>query len=211
MNALTTWQRLLPVAALFTLAACGQGADAGGSGDDTAAPAAEDVVYRGSITVYQGVERDSAELCAVVAESYPPQCSGPPVAGWDWDAVEHEEAQGVRWGTYVVAGTFDGKAFTVTEDPLTLDEIDLAEHPELQYAEPEIGDPAEELSGAELQAITDELVDRFPALVFGGYPDEAAGVAVVDTLLVSPELEAYAAEHFPEDAVAFAPVLRPAE
>ncbi|SDK90253.1 hypothetical protein SAMN05216298_1939 [Glycomyces sambucus] len=208
----TTLHRLLPLAAIVALAACGQGTgttDAGGEGDADAV--AEDTVYTGSITVYQGVERDSAELCAVVAESYPPQCAGLPVTGWDWEAVEHEEASGVRWGTFVVTGTFDGKAFTVTGDPLTMDEIDLADHPELQYTEPEIGDPAEDLGAAELEAFGTELAEQFPSLVFGSFPDEASGVLVTDVLLVSPELEAYAAEHFPEDAVAFAPVLRPVE
>ncbi|WP_344492421.1 hypothetical protein [Glycomyces endophyticus] len=203
--------RLLPLAALFTLAACGQGTEPTGSSDGPADAAAEETTYRGVITVYQGTERDSAELCAVVAESYPPQCEGLPVTGWEWDAVEHEEALGVRWGSYVVTGTYDGKAFTVTEDALTMDEIDIADHPELQYSEPEIGEPAEDLGAAELEALGTELQEAFPALVFGSFPDEANGVLVTDVLLVSPELEAYAAEHFPADTVAFAPVLRPVE
>jgi hypothetical protein len=214
-----TVRRLIPVAALVALAACGQGADTGGSpepGSDTAtqsdADAAVDgTVYQGALTVLQGVERDAAELCGVVAESYPPQCGGLPVTGWDWDAVEHEEAQGVRWGSYIVTGTFDGKSLVLTEDPVPTADVDMADYPHLQYQEPEIGDPAEDLSAEELQAIADELVAEFPRYVYGGWADEQNGVALVDTLLVTPELEAYAAEHFPEDTVAFSAMLRPVE
>jgi len=216
-----TLQRLLPVAAVFALAACGQGADSGDAGagadessDGTqsdAGTSADGTVYQGALTVLQGVERDAAELCAVVAESYPPQCGGLPVTGWDWDAVDHEEAEGVRWGSYIVTGTFDGKSLVLTEDPLPTEDVDMADYPNLQYTEPEIGDPAEDLSVEELQAIADELAAEFPVVVNGGWADEQNGVALVDALLVTPELEAYAAEHFPEDTVAFSEVLKPVE
>lgn len=225
-------QRLMPVAALFALAACGQGADSGDAGEapDGSSAAckatsaescdtqsgepgspADEVVYQGALTVLQGVERDSAELCGVVAESYPPQCGGLPVTGWDWGSVEHEEAEGVRWGMYIVTGTFDGKSLVLTEDPVSTSEVDMADYPHLQYQEPQIGDPAEDLSVEELQAIADELVAEFPRTVFGGWVDEENGVALVDTLLVTPELEAYVAEHYPEDTVAFSAMLRPVE
>lgn len=216
-----TARRLIPVAALFALAACGQGAESGDAGgaSDTASstatqsgePPADGVVYQGALTVLQGVERDAAELCGVVAESYPPQCGGLPVTGWDWDAVDHEEAQGVRWGSYIVTGTFDGKSLVLTEDPVPTAEVDMADYPNLQYQEPEIGDPAEDLSAEELQAIADELAAEFPRYVYGGWADEQNGVALVDTLLVTPELEAYAAEHYPEDTVAFSAMLKPVE
>ena len=57
------------------------------------------------------------QLCSAVAESYPPQCGGPDINGWDWSAVEAESASGTTWGDYVVIGTFDGKALTLTEPP----------------------------------------------------------------------------------------------
>ena len=217
-----TLQRLIPVAAVFALAACGQGADSGGAGADSGEPASsetqsgdgtqpDEVVYEGALTVLQGIERDAAELCAVVAESYPPQCEGLPVTGWDWEAVDHEEASGVRWGSYIVTGTFDGKSLVLTEDPVSTEDVDMADYPNLQYTEPDIGDPAEDLSVEELQAIADELVAAFPGYVNGGWADEQNGVALVDTLLVTPELEAYAAEHYPEDTVAFSAMLKPVE
>jgi len=211
-----TMQRFIPVAAVLVLAACGQGAgDAGSSGGDadTAAdsPSGDAVVYQGALTVLQGVERDAAELCGAVAESYPPQCGGLPVSGWDWDSVEHEEAEGVRWGSYLVTGTFDGKSLVLTEDPVPTADIDMADYPELQYQEPEIGDPAEDLSTAELQAIADEITAAFPGYVYGGYADDQNGVALIDALLVTPELEAYAAEHYPQDTVVFSAMLKPVE
>ena len=57
------------------------------------------------------------QLClGGVAESYPPQCSGVPLAGWAWGAVEGEEsAAGTTWGDFHVVGTYDGETFTVTE------------------------------------------------------------------------------------------------
>jgi hypothetical protein len=59
-----------------------------------------------------------AELClGPVAESYPPQCGGPPLVDWDW--AKHDgtfDHQGdVRWGTYALTGTWDGTSFTATD------------------------------------------------------------------------------------------------
>lgn len=54
-------------------------------------------------------------------ESYPPQCSGPELVGWDWDpADQRETASGVTWGTYAVTGTWDGTRFATTAAPIPL-------------------------------------------------------------------------------------------
>ena len=46
-----------------------------------------------------------------IAESYPPQCTGLAMSGWDWS--EHrgdfDNASGVRFGSFAVTGTFDGE------------------------------------------------------------------------------------------------------
>jgi hypothetical protein len=62
---------------------------------------------------------DLPELCeGAIAESYPPQCSGKPIVGWDWDDVEGEQsASGTTWGEYHVVGTWDGEQLTLTETP----------------------------------------------------------------------------------------------
>ena len=56
------------------------------------------------------------QLClGGVAESYPPQCGGPDVVGWDWSKVTgFDHASGVRWGEFVVTGTYDATAGTFT-------------------------------------------------------------------------------------------------
>lgn len=60
---------------------------------------------------------DGPELClGGVAMSLPPQCSGPSVAGWEWDAhPDHESAGGVRWGEYTMTGAWDGTTFTPSD------------------------------------------------------------------------------------------------
>jgi hypothetical protein len=103
----------LAVAALVGIAGCGSDSDsdAGGEGPER---------YEATATV---LERpgDLPELCeGAIAESYPPQCSGKPIVGWDWDDVEGEEsASGTTWGVYRVVGTWDGEQLTLTERPTT--------------------------------------------------------------------------------------------
>jgi hypothetical protein len=56
------------------------------------------------------------QLClGAIAESYPPQCGGPAIEGFEWGDVGFEEASGVKWGSYALTGTFDGTTFTVTD------------------------------------------------------------------------------------------------
>lgn len=115
------------VAALL-LAGCAADAESGGAdGDafpgipgplaadfDPVIPAPGPVDAQGTVLQPDG---EPAMLClGAVAESYPPQCSGPELAGWDWTAVGGEEsASGVTWGAYALTGTWDGERFTATE------------------------------------------------------------------------------------------------
>lgn len=78
-------------------------------------------------------EEHGPQLCHAVEESYPPQCSGLDVVGWDWDAADGEEtASGTTWGDYHLVGTWDGERFTPTEPPgppdweAQLREVDLS-------------------------------------------------------------------------------------
>jgi hypothetical protein len=106
---------LVPLAITIGLAGCGSGSDADDRGGD------EPKRYKATATV---LERpgDLPELCeGAIAESYPPQCSGKPIVGWDWDDVENEEsASGTTWGEYHVVGTWDGEQLTLTEKPTAL-------------------------------------------------------------------------------------------
>ena len=95
-------------------------ADGGGtspSAAPTAVPAAPGEVWtRGAATVLD--DGSGPELClGPIAESFPPQCGGPPLVGWDWK--EHlpntyQQASGVIWGEYVVTGRWDDESLTVT-------------------------------------------------------------------------------------------------
>lgn len=62
---------------------------------------------------------EGAELClGPVAESFPPQCSGPAITNWDWDEHGQEmfdEQDPVRWGTFALTGRWDGTVFEVTD------------------------------------------------------------------------------------------------
>ncbi len=79
----------------------------------------DDLIAQG--TVLQIGDEDPQLCLGAVAESYPPQCSGPVIKGWDWASAEQSEtASDVTWGTYAVQGTWDGTAFTVTGDVIPL-------------------------------------------------------------------------------------------
>lgn len=104
----------LPLLLAFSLLAAGCGADADRLGSDAAPD--EGQVYEGSGVVLESPEH-GPELClGGVAESYPPQCGGVPLVGWDWAAVDAEEsANGTTWGSYRVVGTYDGERIVVRE------------------------------------------------------------------------------------------------
>lgn len=73
----------------------------------------------GQATVLQRGDEEPRLCVGTLFQSFPPQCDGPLIHGWDWAAVEQEEtASNVTWGDYVVYGTWDGIAFTTTRDPL---------------------------------------------------------------------------------------------
>ncbi|MDI2097940.1 hypothetical protein [Ruicaihuangia caeni] len=99
----------------------GPAADGGTpSGPPATIPAADgEVMGQGTVLQRDG---ETAMLClGAVMESYPPQCSGPEIAGWDWSSVEGaESASGVTWGAYAVQGTWDGVTFTSTAEPIML-------------------------------------------------------------------------------------------
>lgn len=83
------------------------------------------------------------QLCSAVAESYPPQCGGPDLVGWDWSTVPAESASGTTWGDYRLVGTFDGERFTLTE-PAT--PVDPATAPAEGW-EPDFTPPCDEPAG----------------------------------------------------------------
>ncbi|CAM3676284.1 hypothetical protein [Nocardioides zeicaulis] len=88
----------------------------------------------GLVTVIDGGQ--GPEMClGAVAESAPPQCSGPALADFDWGQVGAQEAAGVRWGSYALTGTWDGTTFTVT-DAIPAALYDAAAAPEVGGLKP---------------------------------------------------------------------------
>lgn len=68
-------------------------------------------------------EGDAAtQICfGPVMESYPPQCRGVEIVGWEWTESDYHETSGTtKWGTYAVTGTWDGERFALTHPPILL-------------------------------------------------------------------------------------------
>ncbi len=84
--------------------------------------------YRASATVLEAPGKGPQLCLGVVTASLPPLCGGPTVIGWSWEAAPHATANGVRWGSYVVTGRYDGTSFTLTE-PALLPSTDVARPP----------------------------------------------------------------------------------
>ncbi|GAA5153931.1 hypothetical protein GCM10023340_36650 [Nocardioides marinquilinus] len=122
---------------------------------------------------------DGPELClGAIAESYPPQCSGPAITGWSWaDQQGVFEKQGAtRWGQFAVTGTWDGETFGVTEaTPAALYDPMGAPTGEGPGDLPE---PAERLSDTELQRIAEEVGADLPGAQ-GAYVERGHVLATV--------------------------------
>ncbi|WP_086160997.1 hypothetical protein [Streptomyces marincola] len=198
---------------VLLLGACGE--ESAGSGDpptgDSGARAPADgggdgQQYEVSGTMFQEAGGEPM-LCAVLMESMPPQCGdGLPVAGWDWDAVAAESASGVRWGHFVLTGTWDGERFTVTA-PAEREAPDGAPPAPREPERPEA--PADELDADQLNEVRRELVDDYPHDVLSAHVDEEHGVVRADVVLDSPELREELAGEFGDGTVVPTGWLRP--
>ncbi len=170
---------VLLLAAGLALTGCASPSPAASSPDEAprlgeVSPGLPDGPVMGQGTVLE--VGDGAELClGPVAESAPPQCSGIPLVDWTWDGVEGvEENGGVRWGSFAVQGTYDGKTLTVTQPPIM-----LALYDPMPLDDPTGGEPG---AGAEadLLRIQDELPGRLGDAYFASYPQD--GWLFVDVL-----------------------------
>ena len=107
---------LLVVAALTVAGGCGEDTTTGASSAGT--PDSSDNRYTGTTTVLESPAHGPQLCLGGTLDSYPPQCGGPDVEGFDWNDVQGEEsANGTTWGTYTFIGTWDGSALTLTEPP----------------------------------------------------------------------------------------------
>lgn len=107
---------------LLVLTACGSEppgpADPAALPSPSAVPAASGEVRTRTLVTVMDTGK-GPELClGAIAESYPPQCGGPPLRGWRWEDQErgtHDTSGNVRWGEYALVGRWDGTAFRVTK------------------------------------------------------------------------------------------------
>lgn len=90
-------------------------------------------------------------LCYNVAASYPPQCGGPSVVGWDWSTVEHEEASGVRWAGVAMRVTYEGAANAVT--PVEMVDLAAVTVPAREWATGSLDDATTAAMQQELHAL----------------------------------------------------------
>lgn len=126
-----------------------------------------DVIGQGTVLD----DGSGVQLCLVVMESYPPQCHGIPLEGWDWGGLTGSEtASGVTWGAYAVQGTYDGRALTVTQPPILLALYDPMASP-MASDDPAGGGPgaADDSTLAEVQ---EQLRERLGEDLLGSYPSE---------------------------------------
>ena len=109
------------------------------------------------------------QLCFGFEASYPPQCGGPDIDGWDWDGVDGEEsADGTTWiHDVVLTGTWDGETFTLT-GPVQAAPPPPGKDPGLAgftpgCEEPDVVDPASGLEDSE-DALAGIAQDRLSAV-----------------------------------------------
>ena len=167
---------------------------ASASGPATPVPSGP-VTTRNLATV---MDTDSPELClGPIAESYPPQCGGPPLVGWDWaDHQDTFEQQGdVRWGTYLVTGSWDGTSMTATEAiPGALYDPAMPSPTTTPPAATAYANPV-------LEEISEQLRDQLPGYL-GSYGGEGTdGHVLADVLYDDGSLQAWADATYGENVV----------
>ncbi len=192
---------LLLAAPMLALAACGSDEAPATAADPAATtpaaaaaprpdavPAADGRVRTRDLATVLDTGDGRPRLClGPVLESWPPQCDGPALLGWDWRAMQgvHERSGKVRWGMFAVSGTWDGTALTVVDAvPAALYDAAAAD------PEPPLPAPARDLSEEELAAVQADVQDLPGAQ--GAYVGD--GRVSVDVTYDDGSLQAWADE-----------------
>jgi hypothetical protein len=165
------------------------------------APPEGEVVAQGTVMDIAG----APELClGAIAESYPPQCSGVPIANWSWEGVDGSETSGeVTWGAYAVQGTYDGTDFTVTQPPIMLALYDPMALPDPTGGKPGAG------AEADLLRIQESLPKRLGDAYLSSSPEN--GWLWVDVVWDDGTWQDAADADFGEDVVVIRSAMRPVE
>lgn len=165
-------------------------------------PAADRLVL-GQGTVIQAGDDDPQLCLGPVAESYPPQCSGPVIDGWDWDAVELKETSGdTTWGAYAVIGLWNGERFSLEEPPIPLALYDpLPVDPDPRRDPANAGDTSEaDLESIHAQLLESKAFDQLASWSENGY-------LWVEVVYDDGSLQQYVDERFGPDRVIIVPML----
>jgi hypothetical protein len=156
------------------LAGCATPADPGEAGDVVPGGGEPNPIAAPGVVVGQGTvlqkDGEDAQFCiGAVMESYPPQCSGPVLLGWEWpDDGMSESASGVTWGTYAVSGTWDGEAITKGDMVIPLALYDpMKQDPDPRLEPANAGENDEEL----LLRVQEELSAWTSVTVLSSYPE----------------------------------------
>lgn len=201
---------LIPVAgSLLVLAACatppaatppGAPVEPGMSVDLSPAAPGE-IVATGTVLQVDG---EPARFCHAVLESYPPQCGGPELTGWEWpDDEMWESANGVTWGGYAVFANWDGELLTSTYPPVPLALYDpVAAEPDPRQ---DPGNPGHS-DEAELLAIQDDINSLETVLVAGSWPEN--GYLFVTVYYDDGGIQAYFDVEYGADTVAVQSLFR---
>lgn len=192
----------IALAGCATAVSSGRGPAAGDIGALPRPSATGDVIAEG--TVLQKGDGEPRLCLGAVAQSYPPQCTGPAIHGWDWASVEQAEtASGVTWGSYAVQGTWDGTALTVTTAPIPLSLYDPMAHPDPRL-EGEPG-PSDE---AKLLRVQRDLQKSGDSSVLGTW--SANGYLFLSVIYDDGSVQDFVDARYGPDVVAVQSVLRPA-
>lgn len=193
----------LVTCAFFALTACA-GTAVPGDGVPAALPEpvtnTNELVGQG--TVLQKGEGEPQLCLGAIMESYPPQCNGPAIRGWDWSLAKYSEtASTVTWGTYAVFGTWDGTAFTQTQPPIPLSLYSPVGSPDPRQDATNAGASDD----ATLQRISDELAgsQTLSSIPMNGY-------LWVSVLYDDGTIQHYVDERYGPDVVIVQPALLPA-
>lgn len=199
---------LIPIAAgaALVLSGClgGAGPVTPGAAPSAPGPADGDVIGTGTVLD----DGSGPQLClGPVAESYPPQCSGPAIVGWDWSNVEGwEQASGVTWGAYAVQGEWDGERFTLAQPPIMLALYDpMAEAPDPRFDPANAGDTAE----SRLLEIQSEVHNLDVGEIFASIPMN--GRILLEVFYDDGSLQRYLDERYGEDVLVVHSALRTIE
>lgn len=140
----------------------------------------------------------------MIMESYPPQCEGPAIIGWGWEAVDGEESVvGVTWGEYRIHGIWDGEVFTLDRPPVAAP-LTAATHDPSAPQPSASPDPACASSEARLPALRDAVPDIVSVMV-----DLSDGCVVVGVEYDDGTLQAAVDEHFGAGAFEIGSSFRP--